>query len=75
METDIKPVAQVNPSTKPSLHRAVSLFKAKGMLSSFLDLFSAEVRRKICSDTASKEWRELTGVHSSMAFVKLALPA
>lgn len=56
---DIKPVTQVNASTKPSVYRAVSLFKAKGMLSNFLNLFSAEVRRKISSDTASKECREL----------------
>lgn len=40
MEADIKPVTQVNASTKPSVHRAVSLFKAKGMLSNFLNLFS-----------------------------------
>lgn len=64
----------VNAATKPKVQRAVSLFKAKGMLPNFLNLFSAEIRRKISSDTASKECRELTGVHSSMAFLKLGLP-
>lgn len=58
MEADIKPVTQVNASAKPSVHRAVSLFKAKAMFSNFLNLFSAEVRRKISSDTASKECRD-----------------
>lgn len=62
MEADIKPVTQVNASTKPTV-TGLSLFKAKGMLSNFLNLFSAEVRRKISSDTASKECRELTGVY------------
>lgn len=51
MEADIKPVTQVNASIEPSVHRAVSLFKAKGMLSNFLNLFSAEGRRKISSDS------------------------
>lgn len=64
----------VNASTKPRVPTAVSLFKAKGMLSNSLNLFSAEVRRKISSGTASKECRELIGVHSSMAFLKLGLP-
>lgn len=73
MEADTKPVTQVNASTKPRVQRAISLFKAQGMLSNFLNVFSAKVRR-ISSDTASKECRELTGVHSSMAFLKLGLP-
>lgn len=71
MEADTKPVTQFNASAKPSVDRAVYLFKAKGMLSKFLNLFSTKVRRKISSDTASKECRELTAVHSSKAFVKL----
>lgn len=51
MEADIKPITQVNASIKPSVHRAVSCFKAKGMLSNFLNLFSTEGRRKISSDS------------------------
>lgn len=72
MEADIKPVTQVNASTKPSVHRAVSLFKAKGMLSNFLNLLWKSGGK--LAQTQLQRNAELTGVHSSMAFVKLGLP-
>lgn len=72
MEANIKPVTQVNASTKPSVHRAVSLFKAKGMLTNFLNLFSKSGGK--LAQTQLQRNAELTGVHSRMAFVKLGLP-